>query len=118
MSAALQKTSSALLALLLAFVTGWPGLSLATGRADSKPVCKCCDYDPANCATPVCCARPADNNRAPATPASSSPSFATERLAVAAVTFALRAHSQIKLHELPSAALAVHGGAVPIFQRD
>src|SRR5438045_1058090 len=110
MSAALQKTSSALLALLLALVTAWPGLSVANGRADSKPVCKCCDYDPASCATPACCARPADNNHTPITPASQCPSFGTERLAVAAVMVALPAHSQIKLHELPPALRPVHEG--------
>lgn len=118
MSQVLQKASSALLALLLTVATGWPGLSLAESRTASKPVCKCCDYDPANCATPACCARPADNSRAPVAPAAPCPTSGTERHAIAATPLAVAPHAPVALHEIPFAITPVHGGAVPIFQRN
>src|SRR5260221_7386846 len=86
MAKALQRSSSALLALLLAIATGWQGDLLAdAGRtvAIPNPVCKCCDFDPAKCPTPACCARPSDSSRAPVVPVAPRPLSGTERHAIA-----------------------------------
>src|SRR5437899_1624210 len=120
MAKALQRTSSALLALLLAIATGWQGVSLAeAGRicSASTPVCKCCDFDPAKCATPACCARPADS-RAPSTPAAPRPPSGTERHAVAPIPLALWSLPRFAVDDLPFAPPSIRAGAVPIFQRD
>ena len=121
MAKALQRTSSALLALVLAIATGWQGALLADAGQTlpvSKPVCKCCDFDPAKCATPACCAWPTNNNRAPVTPAAPRPSSGTERPAVAAIALTLPTLPRFTLDDLPSVSPPVQAGAVPIFQRD
>src|SRR5258708_7943379 len=121
MAKALQRTSSALLALLLASATGWQSALLADAGQPvpvSKPVCKCCDFDPAKCATPSCCARPADKNRAPITPAAPRRCSGIERHAIAAIPLTISALPRFTVDELPSASLPIQAGAVPIFQRD
>jgi hypothetical protein len=120
MAKALQKTSSALLALLLAIATGWQGAYLADAAPvpASKPVCKCCDYDPAKCATPACCVRPTNNNRAPVVPAVPRPASGTERHAVAVTLLTRSTLPRFTLHDLSFAPPPIQAGAVPIFQRD
>src|SRR5712671_6837280 len=119
MAKALQRTSSALLALLLAVAIGWQGASLAAaGRtfSASTPICKCCDFNPAKCATAACCARPADS-RSPLAPAAPRPSSGTERQAVAAAPLTLSTLPRLPIHDLPFAPPPIRIGAVPIFQR-
>ena len=121
MARALQKTLSTLLALVLAIAAGWQGASLADTGPEvpaPKPTCKCCDYDPAKCATPACCVRPADNGGAPVVPAPSRPATGIERHAIAASPFALATLPRLALHDLPSASPPIQAGAIPIFQRD
>src|SRR5712671_3063280 len=115
MAKALQRTSSALLALLLAIATGWQGALLADAGQTlpvSKPVCKCCDFDPAKCATPACCACPADNSRAPVAP---RPSSGTELHALAPAALTLSTLPRSTLHERTVRPPSVQAGAVPIF---
>jgi len=121
MAKALQRTSSALLALLLAIATGWQGALLADAGQTvpvSKPVCKCCDFDPAKCATPACCAWPADNSRAPVTPAAPRPSSGTERHALAPAALTLSTLPRSTLDKRAVRPPSVQAGAVAIFQRD
>jgi len=121
MAKALKRTSSALLALVLAIATGWQGALLADAGQTvpvSKLVCKCCDFDPAKCATPTCCARPTDNSRAPVTPAVPRPSSGIERHALAPAAFTLPTLPPSTLHEPALRPPPVQAGAVPIFQRD
>jgi len=121
MAKALQRTSSALLALLLAIATAWQGALLADAGQTvsvSKPVCKCCDFDPAKCATPACCAWPADNSRAPVTPVTPRPASGTERQAIAVIPLAISTLPRFSVHELPFPSASIQAGAVPIFQRD
>src|SRR5258708_18273732 len=118
MAKALKRTSSALLALVLTIATGWQGALLADAGQTlpvSKPVCRCCDFDPAKCATPSCCARPADKNRAPVTPAAPRRCSGIERHAIAAILLTISALPRFTVDELPSASLPIQAAAVPTF---
>src|SRR6266576_4407890 len=106
---ALQKISSALLVLILAIAMGWQG-EAAVAVSASKQVCKCCDADTAQCATPACCARPADGGGVPASPVAQRFSPGTERLAIAAPSTALRVLPRATLPDPPPAPLSVQAG--------
>jgi len=120
MARALQTISSALLALVLVVATAWQGASIASaGRSTpvSKPICKCCHFDPARCATPACCARPADS-RAPTAPAVPRCASGTEWHAIAPALLTLATLPRPNVDTLPHRPHPLEAGTVPIFQRD
>jgi len=119
MLAVLRNIFSVLLALLLCIMTGWHGGSAAASPLpyDPPPACHCCNADGSNCATPACCARPADNG-APATPAIPRGTSGNEWHAVLQAAVRFVTLSSTPLHDLSQAHPAIQVGAVPIYQRN
>lgn len=116
---ALERIASASLAMLLAVACGSQGVAFAGGTrvGVGTPACRCCDFDPAKCATPSCCAQPAEG-RTPTAPAPQCPSPGVERIALAvAVLFTLPPLSRSALSTSFSSS-PIQTIAVPIFQRD
>jgi hypothetical protein len=119
MRVALNKGLSVLLGLLLALILGWQSGS-AVASQDSPlaaPTCHCCNADRSNCATPACCARPADG-RAPATPVVPRCASGSQWHAIAPPSLPLLTLARSTLPSVPLAPPPVQAEAVPIFQRD
>src|SRR4051794_2636600 len=119
MRSTLRKSLYVLLALFFAVAVGWPGAPSLAGQASaiSLPPCHCCNADHSHCATPACCARPADN-RVPDAPTVPRRASTQEWLAAAPppTTF-LTLHSST-LKNPSVCPRPVQARAVPIFQRN
>src|SRR4051812_9615998 len=118
MRAVFQKGLSLLLALFFSTVAGWrSGRSLASPSSpDSPPACHCCNANRSKCATPACCARPADD-QSPVTPAAPRCASGQEWQALAPCAIALLTPQATSVH-LTVRPLPIQAGSVPIFQRN
>jgi len=110
---------TALLVLMLCVLTCLQSAHAIAGQNPSAatPTCKCCDYDPAKCATPACCARPSDN-RAPVTPAVPRCVSGNEWQAITTAAPTVSTLPRCSVHELPVRLNPFLVGGVAIFQRD
>jgi hypothetical protein len=119
MAVALRKALSVLLVVMLCIMTVWQAGSAVADKIPtaSTPICKCCDYDPAKCATPACCARPSDSG-APAAPVVPRCASGNEWQAVPIAPLTVSTRPRCTVHELPVPLPSILVGAVPIFQRD
>src|SRR6266704_2149194 len=119
MRPAFQKSLSVLLALFFSIMAGWQGASSLANpaAADSPPSCHCCNSDRSNCATPVCCSRPADS-RAPVTPAAPRLALAHDSQLIAAPSLCVFTLPRSTAQAPTTAFSSLQVGAVPIFQRD
>ena len=115
----LHQTLALLIAVLLGVTTSWQG-GLASPVPASPPpmVCKCCGGRHGKCATPTCCAKPADNH-APFAPASLPTSSQNEWHALAAsTTSGLTLPLPVADCLTAGVTQSVSFTALPIFQRD
>src|SRR5260221_9692925 len=120
MSEMLRSTMALLLVVVLGLAAVAQPVSVVphlTAAASSAPACKCCNFDPANCATPSCCVTPT-RPQAPAAPASLPASNRGEWQALATPSSALVATPLLAPNEpsfSPCSLLPLR--TVPIFQR-
>jgi hypothetical protein len=118
----LQRMKTAVV-LLLGFLLAWQSVATVAAKAGpiagaAKSSCCCTGCDFKHCATPACCAKPADNP-SPFAPAPVPPRSSQEWQALAAsVTILLTL--PLREADEPSAASSsfIWIPAVPIFQRD
>ena len=118
MHSTFQKSLSVLLALFFSIIAGWQnGSSLASQTAQaSPPPCHCCNPDRSNCATPACCARPADN-RSPVTPVAPRCASGQEWHVIAPPALTLLTLQSRTVLGAPVRPSAIQVEAVPIFTR-
>jgi len=118
----LRPVNTAVVFLLGLILASQCVFTISAGAAPNTPgaktSCCCTGCDSKHCATPACCAKPADN-RAPSVPVSPRSNTQKEVQALAtgvASVLTLQAPPTVELS--PTAFSFLRAAAVPIFQRD